>query len=337
MTPALLAPLAVTLTAAAQDAISLEVVRKGQTEQSSPALLLTPNIDAESLEVDVACGGATADWRGGAPAGQPVRLELATRPGRHTCSGNLSARFIDGSEGEMPLEFEVEMLGAMEVRVDPASVDTTARTLTLTLDRPAGRIEITATTPDGQPAGSGVVDGLGAAPGTPLEVSWDGAAEVGRVSVKAYDSDGFWAGVDLFPWYYEIPHEDVIFASGKSAVDPQEAPKLFAAKAEVDKVVQRYGSLAQIHLYVGGYTDRVGPFESNLILSRDRAAAIASWFRAEGFSGPIYYQGFGERGLAVHTADEVPEPANRRAVYIVAAQPPPVTDAMPGSKWKVLR
>ena len=337
MVPGVLVPLALVVNARAQDAVALQVVRKGQAGQSVPALVLTPNLDADRLDVDIACGGATASWKGGAPGGKPVRLELATQPGRHTCTGTLRASFTDGTEGEMPLEFEVEMVEPMTVTVDPTTVDTSARSLTLTLDRPAGRIEVSATTPEGQPAGSGVVDGAGAAPGTPLEVSWDGVAEVARLSVKAYDTDGFWAGLDLFPWYYEIPHEDVIFASGKSAIESTETPKLTAARVEIDKVVQRYGSLAQIHLYVGGYTDRVGPFESNLILSRDRAAAIARWFRTEGFSGPIYYQGFGERGLAVHTTDEVPEPANRRAVYIVAAQPPPVTDAMPGDRWQALR
>lgn len=332
-----LAPLALSLAAIAQDAVSLEVVRKGQTGQSVPALVLTPNVDADRLDVDVACGGASANWRGGAPAGDPVRLELATTPGKHTCTGTLSAAFSDGTEGDMPLKFDVEMVEPMKVLVDTASVDTAARTLRLTLDRAAGRIEVTATTPEGGPAGSGAIDGRGAAPGTPLEVSWDGTAEVAQLSIKAHDSDGFWAGVELFPWYYEIPHEDVIFASGKSAISPDEAPKLTAARGEIDAVVDRYGSIAQIHLYVGGYTDRVGPFESNLILSRDRARAIARWFRDQGFSGPIYYQGFGERGLAVHTTDEQPEPANRRAVYVVAAQAPPATDAMPGADWKPLR
>ena len=332
-----LAPLALGLVAIAQDAVSLEVVRKGQTGQSVPALVLTPNVAADRLDVDVACGGASANWRGGAPAGQPIRLDLSTVPGKHRCTGTLSAAFADGSTGDMPLAFEVEMLGPMTVQVETSSVDTTARTLRLTLDRAAGRIEVTATTPAGGPAGSGVLDGRGAAPGTPLEVSWDGTAEVAQLSIKAHDVDGFWAGVELFPWYYEVPHEDVIFASGRSAIAAEEAPKLVAARGEIDAVVERYGSLAQIHLYVGGYTDRVGPFESNLILSRDRARAIARWFRDQGFSGPIYYQGFGERGLAVHTTDEQPEPANRRAVYVVAAQAPPVTEAMPGAEWKPLR
>jgi hypothetical protein len=36
------------------------------------------------------------------------------------------------------------------------------------------------------------------------------------------------------------------------------------------------------------------------------------------------------------TPDEVDEARNRRAVYVVAAEPPPVTSAMPGGEWKKL-
>ena len=81
----------------------------------------------------------------------------------------------------------------------------------------------------------------------------------------------------------------------------------------------------KLQLFVGGYTDTVGDIASNLQLSERRARAIASWFRAQGFERPIYYQGFGERGLTVQTADEVDEVQNRRAVYIAAAEPPPYT------------
>jgi outer membrane protein OmpA-like peptidoglycan-associated protein len=156
------------------------------------------------------------------------------------------------------------------------------------------------------------------------------------MEVLATDADGFTAGVQLFPWYYEIPHEDVVFESNQAVIRPSEEMKLRSALAEAQKVVARYGAFATVNLYVGGYTDTVGNGQSNLFLSEKRAAAIARWFRQNGFQGEIWFQGFGERGLAVPTPDEVDEARNRRSVYVVAAEPPPVTSAMPGAEWKKL-
>jgi len=35
-----------------------------------------------------------------------------------------------------------------------------------------------------------------------------------RVDAKAYDAYGYWAGVEIIPWSLQIPHEDVVFATG---------------------------------------------------------------------------------------------------------------------------
>jgi outer membrane protein OmpA-like peptidoglycan-associated protein len=71
-------------------------------------------------------------------------------------------------------------------------------------------------------------------------------------------------------------------------------------------------------------------------LSERRARAIAAWFRRRGFTGPVSYQGFGETALAVPTPDETDEAANRRALYILAANPPPVSEQLPARAWKPL-
>jgi outer membrane protein OmpA-like peptidoglycan-associated protein len=106
--------------------------------------------------------------------------------------------------------------------------------------------------------------------------------------------------------------------------------------AEIESVQARYGEHAEINLYVGGFTDTVGSAATNRALSQRRARAIAAWFRSAGFSAPVYYQGFGEDGLAVPSGDEVDEPANRRAAYIIAAQPPPISSTLPGDSWTAL-
>ena len=74
----------------------------------------------------------------------------------------------------------------------------------------------------------------------------------------------------------------------------------------------------------------------NLGLSQKRALSIARRFRKMGFRYPIFYQGFGERGLKVPTPDETDEPRNRRAEYVLAAEPPPIDVPGAATRWKRL-
>ncbi len=323
--------------AQAQDAISMEVVRHGQEGGPTPALKLKAT---ESLDyaVTVACGAAKVDRSGSMGSGDTVTLPLATGRGRHTCQGQLEITLGDGSSGAMPLRFEVEHLSPLVVEVPRGHVDLAAGTMRVHADRPIAAVEVELFGEDG-PVGGGRTENSGP-PGPPVAASWMPLAdnsEVVRVHVKVVDSFGFWGAVDLFPWYYEVPHEDVVFATNQATIDPAEVPKLDEAWTRMEAVVERYGKVAPVNLYVAGYTDTVGNAAANQKLSEARARAIAGWFRDKGFSGAIHYQGFGEKGLAVGTPDETDEPRNRRAGYIVAAEAPPVTGSMPASAWRPLR
>ena len=98
----------------------------------------------------------------------------------------------------------------------------------------------------------------------------------------------------------------------------------------------KYGDVVPVKLYIAGCTDTVGDQAHNRELSRKRARAIASWLKSQGYSNPIYYHGFGEGLLAVQTADGVDMPANRRALYLVGAQPPPAGSGIPSVSWSSL-
>ncbi|MCB9758319.1 MAG: OmpA family protein [Alphaproteobacteria bacterium] len=324
------------ITAAAANPVDLELVGKAQIGQSKPALVLQVNQAATDLSVSLTCGGSTGRHSGPAGAGERVVIEVDPPQGSHACSGALSAVFADGSEGEMPLSFTVQVLPPLVVKVAPDAVDLEKRTVAVTMDRPAGRVEVRAYGPEGQVLGEGVAPGEGAPPGQAVTAQWSGAGEVIRVEVRGFDTDGFWAAVDLFPWYYNIPHEDVVFATNEAVIRPAEEPKLTAALAQIREVERKYGTFAAVNLYIAGYTDTVGDAGANQGLSERRAKAIAAWFSKQGLSGEIWYQGFGESALAVPTADNVDEAANRRAVYVVAAQPPPRTAELPRGDWKKL-
>ncbi|HJO64126.1 MAG TPA: OmpA family protein, partial [Sphingomonas sanguinis] len=80
--------------------------------------------------------------------------------------------------------------------------------------------------------------------------------------------------------------------------------------------------LETLKLYVAGMTDRVGSEADNRVLSQKRAQAIARYFKRKGIEAPVFYAGFGERNRAVETADDVAEPLNRRAMYILSNATP---------------
>ena len=141
---------------------------------------------------------------------------------------------------------------------------------------------------------------------------------------------------EIFPWSLEIPHEDINFDTNEHTIRPDEQPKVDKAYDEMGDVVTRYSKYVEVRLYIAGYTDTVGARGDNQGLSGRRARSIAQAFRTKGFSGPIYYQGFGEDALAVPTEDGVDMEANRRAVYLLASRPPVPSPEFPRGHWKKL-
>ncbi|HJN76749.1 MAG TPA: OmpA family protein [Myxococcota bacterium] len=322
--------------ALAADPIALEVVPTAQEGLGKPGIVLIVNQDAERLEARVDCGGAWAAHDGGAKKGDRIALELSVPAGHHSCSGKLAATFMDGSSGEMPLSFEVDMFAPLSVEVPRDSLKLETTTLSVVMDRTPERVDVDVFGPRDAPIGSGTAPGIGTAAGEPLEVQWTGSGEVVRIHVKGTDEHGYWSAIDLFPWAYQIPHEDVVFDTNQSVVRPGEAPKLEAAMVEVGEVRKKYGPAVPMNLYVAGYTDTVGDPYANQQLSNLRAASIAAWFRDNGFEGEIYFQGFGESVLAVDTPDSTDEPGNRRALYLLSAETPPMSTDLPRRDWQRL-
>jgi outer membrane protein OmpA-like peptidoglycan-associated protein len=317
----------------AQDAVTLEYVKKGQVGTARPAFTVITNTDAAELTVKGSCGGVGFSRSGPSAARDRKTWELDVPQGTHTCTGSLSVETTDGETGEMPLKFTVQMLPPMKMRLVPDSLDLPARTLSVTLERDASRVDLSIFGPGGKEIGGAMVPSS-ARGGEPIQVSWAQAdGEALKMKLKGYDADGFYAELELNPWKYSIPHEDVVFATGSADIDAAEVPKLQAAMVEVDNTLAKYGKDVVIKLFVDGHTDTVGDAGSNQTLSLARAKSIASWFKRAGFKGDIYYAGLGERDLAVQTGDGVDEVKNRRAVYTLAATSPTLSG---GVSWERL-
>ena len=108
------------------------------------------------------------------------------------------------------------------------------------------------------------------------------------------------------------PLEFVIYFDLDSAkLDEKSKAVIFEAEAASRR-------LKGSKITVGGHTDTLGSVQHNQVLSELRADAVAKLLTADGYPATrIETEGFGQKQLAVPTADETYEPANRRAVIYV--------------------
>jgi outer membrane protein OmpA-like peptidoglycan-associated protein len=207
--------------------------------------------------------------------------------------------------------------------VDKSKVDLNEHRLELKASRALLRVTIKVTGDSGAILADDSLD-LGPQPaGAPLVVRWAPSSDepVARIEVFVYDAEGYYKGIAIVPWSIAIPHEEVNFKTNSYQFDESEKPKLEASFGKITEALARHPEI-RVTLFLAGHTDTVGDAGYNLHLSRQRAQAIASWFRQRGLKIPIAYEGFGESALFVKTADEVDEPRNRRVDYILSVDEP---------------
>lgn len=101
------------------------------------------------------------------------------------------------------------------------------------------------------------------------------------------------------------------FERGGSTLTPD-------SQARLIDIVARAKTLVGGEIVVTGHTDRTGTLETNDALSLERAHAVRQLLIERGFNAErIEAVGRGEREPLVPTADEVPEPRNRRVELLV--------------------
>jgi hypothetical protein len=327
--------------AARADDLDVQVKNKVPQGKGKPSLELVAHASIAQVAVDLTGGPAEVHLKlGPVRAGWRHTVVLDPGPKAAHLTGTLHLRY-PAKEGkddvEMPLDFEAEVVAPPTVAVKAEDLDLEHHRLTATFTRTAAKAHLEALGEDGQQLVDTEVDLHGLPAGSPLQLEWPaGGGAVLKLHIRVDDPDGFYAGLDLFPWRVDIPHEEVVFASGASAVPPGDAPKLDASLALIQAAVKRAGRFADLRVYVAGHTDTVGSAEDNQRLSEGRARAIGEYFRTHGLRVPILYVGYGEKALAVPTADEVAEPRNRRAEYIVAITDPAGPPGSGATPWKHL-
>ncbi len=261
---------------------------------------------------------------------------IPQKKGRHRYRGALTVTFSGGDEGAMNLDFYAEVIAGLGLHANRNELDLEAHTLVLRSRRPLTRVRYRVVGDDGKTLDRGAVSVK--KPDTAVRVAWkQKQGKVLKIKLIATDFDNINEDIELIPWTYAVPHEEVHFETGRGDIRPDQSPKLDRSYVLLQKGLQKYGKLLEVKLYIAGYTDSVAAVDYNQRLSEKRARSIAEYLQKKGFAHPIYYQGFGERGLKVPTPDETDEPRNRRAEYVLAAEPPPMDVPGSVSKWKRLR
>ena len=320
--------------ALAQDAVSLSAVRTAQVG-GTPAQLAFDTTVNGTLNASLSCAGKRFSASETIHPGSHIELPLTGLPvGSHDCKGTLTLVDAAGGEGSMPLSVQISVLEPLTLQVDPADLNLEQRSLTLQASRHLADIKVTVIGARNAELGGAELGGDGF---DRVPLQWkqtDG--DVVKVVIDATDVHGLSSRLELLPWSYAIPHEDVVFASGEHTVPASEVAKLEGAWTELQQVLDLYGEVVEVRLFVAGYTDTVGDPTANQALSARRAREIAGWFKTRGFRGPTAWQGFGESVLAVPTGDGTAEAANRRAVYLLAAEVPPISTELPKRSWTEL-
>ncbi len=332
MRPFLCAVLCPAPALASASPVDLRIDSRAEPGQK-PKLTLIINQDLRSATVEVSGGGNTLKKTQGPQArGGSLVFELPqTKPGIVSWKGSVSVVFEDDSAGSMPVAFQTEVLDAkFTFGFGKDDLDLDNDTLTLKSERATAKVEVEIYTDEDELLVSSAETYDPPIPaGQPVPVKWipKKKADVLRIHLVVHDERGAYRSSDSFPYSITIPHEDVVFDTGKSVLRPDQAPKLEAAIPEIQRATKRFGPAmraagATVRLFVGGHTDSVGPAGSNLALSSARATAIASWFAKHGVPVAVYARGFGESMLKVDTPDETDNEANRRVEYDVGVNGP---------------
>jgi outer membrane protein OmpA-like peptidoglycan-associated protein len=302
---------------------------------AKPMFSITVPRDTESLWVQIEAGGRSWEFsRGVMAAGEKAVVNWDRDLSATEALATIKVEFKDGYVEALQVPFQYSYGGALSIDLSNAVADLQKRTLRVSVTSQVERAEIKAIGAHKSILDESVVV-LGEGPGD-IEVPWVGdPAEVVLLDVTLHSATA-WAGFTYSPWFLDIPHDDVVFETGSSDIAADQEHKMMSLQEELNDVIDKYGDVVPVKLFIGGCTDTVGSKSSNAELSRKRARAIGAWLREHGTPIPIFYYGFGESWLASATGDEVDNATNRRAVYMVGANPPPSSAGVPVAKWSGL-
>jgi outer membrane protein OmpA-like peptidoglycan-associated protein len=310
----------------------------------SPAILLKPVASMEALSIRVTRLSDNKDFSfkvGALNKGKSKVLAFKQKAGTQRYRAHVDVKFKGASATAFAYEFEATVTPPLAIELRKRDVDLDGHSLSVKSTRRTARVDLRVFGEGRTLVGEGSQTFDAAPAGRGMQVAWkQEPANVRVIEVKVTDVNGFWAAMEIRPFFVEPWEDRIYFATGSDHVESSEEPKLEATLARIRKAIQmaqvEYGDTIDMRLYVAGYTDTVGSAAANRELSHRRARSIGRHLIGRGLKIPVFHQGFGEDVLAVSTPDNTAHESNRRTLYVLSSQVP-VSGAFPRSQWKRLR
>jgi outer membrane protein OmpA-like peptidoglycan-associated protein len=304
----------------------------------TPEVYFAPDTDLTRLTLTFAGpGGAKLTKRYGAlQAGHETMLALPALKGVNTFKAHAEGAFRDGNTLDQEFEVTTAVLEPLEITVQRQDVDLGKGTLVFSASRAARLARLDVFDQKDNRVSSEETPVNDQARGVRLRFPTNNG-NIGRMVLRVWDTWDFWNEMEVKHFSIYIDHEEVEFEFGKADIRLSEEPKLSEALRRIQEFLSQSVDARAERLYVAGYTDSVGSPGDNQALSERRARSIATWFKAHGVGIPIWCQGFGETVLFKLTPDETPEPANRRAYYILGVEAPDDPANFPRANWSELK
>ena len=285
---------------------------------SQPAALrIVANDNIKDIDVLVnACSPVVVKKHiDGIAKGAHYMLQWPQPAGSYTCQIQMRGKDSRGNTWKLVNDFQMESLASLGLQTDLAGLSPDIHTLTLHATQPFKRASVLVKADDGSEIDNVVVD-LDT-PKKDLTMNWRASdKQPVLVETRVDTPQGVWS-TNTFCKLDNIPHEDIIFDTGKATIRKDQEQKLLDTLHTIESYRARFDNIST-DLYITGYTDTVGSTESNDKLSRERAKSIAHWMRKHNLNFSVYYRGLGERVLHTQTPDETPEEANRRVQYTLS-------------------
>jgi len=177
------------------------------------------------LQAELSCGGQSWKIDQQVSSGAQVRLNLtAIAEGVHSCTGSMGMQLDRGESLGQGLTLNVSSLGLVTWTISYESdYDGDNKRFVAHSSRP-----LVAATASYIGAGGKQVDfanGDLSDPSAPV-FSWVTADTIVKVVVEGLDASNFKGILEVFPYFYNIPHDDPVFDTGSDAIGAEQVPKL---------------------------------------------------------------------------------------------------------------